>query len=87
LSILAKAQAGKPYGDVKVYVYNKIDAAAFYFENNGSKPVQLNYTLKLKNLKLEESDSDAFEVTVNPGETTLKVLRPIVAGEGTSLGY
>jgi len=39
LLILAKAQAGKPYGDVQVHVYNKIDAAAFYFENNGPKPV------------------------------------------------
>jgi len=72
---------------VQVHVYNKIDAAAFYFENKGSKTAQLNYTLKLKNLKLEGSDSDAFEVTLNPGGTAFKVLRPIVNGEGTSLGY
>jgi hypothetical protein len=89
LLALTKQVAPKPIGKsaVKCYLYNKIDAACLYLENEGNETVTCNFKMKLVNLKFEDSDSTEFEAVLGPRQSCFKVLRPIIPGEGTSVGY
>lgn len=86
---LAKQAEEKPLGSsgLRARLYNKSDVACLFLANAGTEQINCGFKMKLTNLKLVDSATDDFEVTLAPGETAFKIFRPIVVGDKTSFGY
>lgn len=67
---------------------NESYASVFYFENNSAGTLVIKFTLDLKNLAIEgePEGTTEFSAEIPSGGTCLKILKPVVEGEGTSIG-
>ena len=89
---LANKQPHEPLGNTGLIyrLYNSVDAACLVIENTDASSVWFKFTFETVNLRLENAGEDwdmTFSSTVEPGQKSVAILRPIVLGESTSIGF
>ena len=69
-------------------LYNTAQCAVFYFENRESdKTLYTRFELAMENLYIqgEQDGATEFSIELPPGQHCFKMLKPIEAGEATSI--
>ena len=69
-------------------LYNTAKGAVFYFENREkSRALNCLFEMDMENLFIvgEPANATQFSFKLNPGQNTIKMLKPVVDGEATSI--
>lgn len=90
IEIAKQMEESTPFGESKAFykLYNTAKGAVFYFEN-GERDRELfcQFEMEIENLAIvgEDPKANKFSITLGPKENTVRMLKPVVDGEATSI--
>lgn len=77
------------FKEIKAYyrLFSSNSGYAFYFKNDDPELTLLSHmVLDMQNLKIDGQEGNEFDVRLDPGQESSKVLLPVTMGESTGLG-